>query len=214
METIAATHDHGALLGATQDLINTLELSDDGPTDSLATADAALAFLAERGLGHLDDLAAQARRDGDAWLARVLAARAALRDVWDAQVERRPASPDALAAINALLDRSPRVELRAAPTGVQVSHRHPDDDPTGEALARIATPLVEAIATGETTRFRVCANHDCRWVFEDESRAGRRRWCDMSSCGNRAKVRRYRERHKGAQDVHPATSPIAIIDEG
>jgi len=214
METIAATHDHGAVLGATQDLINTLELSDDGPTDSLATADAALAFLAERGLGHLDDLVAQARRDGDAWLARVLAARAALRDVWDAQVERRPASPDALAAINALLDRSPRVELRAAPAGVQVSHRHPDDDPTGEALARIATPLVEAIATGDTARFRVCANHDCRWVFEDESRAGRRRWCDMSSCGNRAKVRRYRERHKGAQDAHPATSPIAIIDEG
>jgi predicted RNA-binding Zn ribbon-like protein len=31
-------------------------------------------------------------------------------------------------------------------------------------------------------------------VFEDESRAGRRRWCDMATCGNRAKVRRYRAR--------------------
>ncbi len=213
MQTIAFTHDHGALLGATQDLINTLELSEDGPTDSLASTDSALAFLAERGLGHRDDLEAQARRDGDSWLARVLGARAALREVWDAQVERRPASAEALTALNDLLDRSPRVELRAAPTGVEVSHRHPDDDPTGEALARIATPLVEAIATGDTARFRICANHDCRWVFEDESRAGRRRWCDMSSCGNRDKVRRYRERHKGTPGATAGSQPIKFIDE-
>jgi predicted RNA-binding Zn ribbon-like protein len=216
MQTTISTHDHDASLGATEDLINTLELSEDGPTDSLATTDAALAFLAERGLGHQDDLEAQARHDGDAWLARVVAARAALREVWDAQVEQRPASTTALSTINALLDRSPRVELRAAPTGVEVSHRHPEDDPTGEALARIASPLVDAIAAGETARFRVCDNHDCRWVFEDESRAGRRRWCDMSSCGNRAKVRRYRERHKGGADTDAdATSPgpIAFIDE-
>lgn len=198
MQTIAFTHDHAAFLGATQDFINTLELDGDGgtPDDKLATPDAALAFLADRGLGHQDDLAAQARRDGDGWLPRVIGVRAALRDVWDAQVEHRPPPDAALATINGLLDRSPRIELRAAPAGVEVSHRHPEDDPTGEALARIATPLVEAIAAGETARFRVCANDDCRWVFEDESRAGRRRWCDMTSCGNRAKVRRYRERRR------------------
>ena len=92
MQTTIHTHDHDASLGATQDLINTLELSDDGPTDSLASPDAALAFLAERDLGHPADLEAQAGTDGDAWLARVIEARAALRDVWDAQVEQRPAS--------------------------------------------------------------------------------------------------------------------------
>ena len=52
----------------------------------------------------------------------------------------------ALATLNALLDRGPRVELRPTLAGVEVAHRHPDDDPTGEALARAATPLVEAIA--------------------------------------------------------------------
>jgi predicted RNA-binding Zn ribbon-like protein len=59
-------------------------------------------------------------------------------------------------------------------------------------------PLVKAIAAGETARFRICANDGCRWVFEDSSRAGRRRWCDMASCGNRAKVRRYRDRRRVA----------------
>jgi predicted RNA-binding Zn ribbon-like protein len=200
-------HDHAASLGASQDLINTLELSEDGATDSLATPHDAVVFLAQHGVAHHGDLGAQATREGDAWLPRVIAARAAMREIWDAVVEHRAPDDRAVATLNALLDRGPRVALRARPDGVEVTHRHPDDDPTGEALARIATPLVEAIAEGHTDRFRVCANHDCRWVFEDESRAGRRRWCDMSSCGNRAKVRRYRERKKGAGDDGPAVGP-------
>ncbi len=200
-------HDHTASLGASQDLINTLELGDDGPTDALATPEAGIGFLAHHGLGHEDALRAQASREGDRWLARIAAARSAMREVWDAVVEHRPPSSDALEMLNTLLDRGPRVELRGTADGVEVSHRHPDDDPTGEALARIATPLVEAIAEDRTARFRVCANDECRWVFEDESRAGRRRWCDMSSCGNRAKVRRYRERRKGAGGDGPAVGP-------
>ena len=38
---------------------------------------------------------------------------------------------------------------------------------------------------GETSRFRICANDDCRWVFEDTSRGGRRRWCDMRRAATR-----------------------------
>ena len=89
--------------------------------------------------------------------------------------------------------------------GIGVGHRHTEEDPTGEALARVIAPLVEALAAGDTDRFRICANDGCRWVFEDTSRAGRRRWCDMSSCGNRAKVRRYRSKHK-ADDEAATTS--------
>lgn len=208
MEPVAHHHDHEAGLGASQDLINTLALNDDGPRDDLATPHDAVAFLADRGVAHHEALSAQAQREGpDRWLGRVRDARAAMREVWDATVERRPPADDALVTLNAILDRSPRIELRAAPTGVDVAHRHPEEDPTGEALARVATPLVEAIAEGETDRFRICANDDCRWVFEDESRAGRRRWCDMSSCGNRAKVRRYRERRRAG-----GPGPIEILD--
>lgn len=31
----------------------------------------------------------------------------------------------------------------------------------------------------------------CGWLFLDVSRAGNRRWCDMRTCGNRAKVRAH-----------------------
>jgi predicted RNA-binding Zn ribbon-like protein len=36
--------------------------------------------------------------------------------------------------------------------------------------------------------------HDCRFVFYDQSKNGTRTWCSMRVCGNRAKVRRFREK--------------------
>ena len=144
---------------------------------------------------------------GDAWLRALYATRAALREVWDAQVEaphacdRRRSTPSTRSCAQA-----PRVELCLATAASAVGHRHTDDDPTGEALARVIEPLVEVLATGETDRFRICANDACRWVFEDRSRAGRRRWCDMTSCGNRAKVRRYRSKRKAADADEAGTT--------
>ncbi|MEO8274522.1 MAG: CGNR zinc finger domain-containing protein, partial [Chloroflexota bacterium] len=44
---------------------------------------------------------------------------------------------------------------------------------------------------------RVCANDRCRWAFFDSSPTGRRRWCDMRSCGNQAKAARHRARLRG-----------------
>jgi len=205
--TTAATHTHVVGLDASTALINTLELdgSDGTPDDHIPTVDDALAFFVDRGLGHADDLRSQAGRDGAAWMDRIREARAALRELWDAQVEGRAPDARSLATLNGILDRAPRVELRGTPAGVAVAHRHPDDDPTGEALARLAMPLVEAIAAGDTSRFRICDNDACRWVFEDASRAGRRRWCDMATCGNRDKVRRFRSRQRddAAADAPP-----------
>jgi predicted RNA-binding Zn ribbon-like protein len=40
-------------------------------------------------------------------------------------------------------------------------------------------------------RVRRCANEKCLWLFLDESKSGTRRWCDMASCGNRAKAHRH-----------------------
>ena len=46
--------------------------------------------------------------------------------------------------------------------------------------------------------FRICENDTCRWAFYDRSRPGTRRWCEMSSCGNRMKAARHRARIRGA----------------
>ena len=38
---------------------------------------------------------------------------------------------------------------------------------------------------------RVKACPSCAWLFVDTSNGRRRRWCDMRSCGNRAKAQRF-----------------------
>jgi predicted RNA-binding Zn ribbon-like protein len=57
---------------------------------------------------------------------------------------------------------------------------------------------------------RICANEECRWVFRDYSPAARRKWCDMSTCGNRAKAARHRERQK--HKVEPDLEPITLAN--
>lgn len=56
-------------------------------------------------------------------------------------------------------------------------------------------PLLEsavALLTGERLgRVVQCDGPDCTWMFLDTSRGRRRRWCRMSTCGNRAKARRH-----------------------
>jgi predicted RNA-binding Zn ribbon-like protein len=59
---------------------------------------------------------------------------------------------------------------------------------------RFALTLHSLLAQYPGTAIRPCADERCGWVFLDPS--GRRRWCEMSVCGNRAKARRYAQRHR------------------
>jgi predicted RNA-binding Zn ribbon-like protein len=70
-------------------------------------------------------------------------------------------------------------------------------DEVDQARAAIAGSLAHYLADHDVSRVRVCANDGCRWRFIDRSPTGRRRWCDMSTCGNRAKVARHRARRRG-----------------
>jgi predicted RNA-binding Zn ribbon-like protein len=66
-------------------------------------------------------------------------------------------------------------------------------------LAAIARSAAELIAEGASARLRVCSNPDCGLFFYDTSRSRRRRWCSMSRCGNRHKVRAFSRRHSAGR---------------
>lgn len=70
------------------------------------------------------------------------------------------------------------------------------------ALDQMLWPVVRSAAdlltSDEVGRVRECAADDCAWLFIDTSRGPRRKWCDMSTCGNRAKARRYYARHRSS----------------
>jgi predicted RNA-binding Zn ribbon-like protein len=51
------------------------------------------------------------------------------------------------------------------------------------------------MADGTWERMKACRADDCRWAFLDTAKNRSRAWCSMQSCGNRAKVAAYRERH-------------------
>ena len=44
------------------------------------------------------------------------------------------------------------------------------------------------------SRVRECDSETCEWLFLDLSHGRTRRWCDMQTCGNRAKAKRYHTR--------------------
>jgi predicted RNA-binding Zn ribbon-like protein len=50
---------------------------------------------------------------------------------------------------------------------------------------------VELMTSSNIEKLRRCAADNCDWLFLDMSKAGNRRWCDMTVCGNRTKAQRY-----------------------
>ncbi|MFH8881390.1 CGNR zinc finger domain-containing protein [Streptomyces californicus] len=65
-------------------------------------------------------------------------------------------------------------------------------------LSTVARDAVDLFTGAHAHRIRVCGAHDCRLLFVDTSRPGKRRWCSMERCGNRHKVRAHRARSSAA----------------
>jgi predicted RNA-binding Zn ribbon-like protein len=180
------------------DFLNTLELENGALVERLTSLDAAATWLATNGviadprwitrLGRRPDAAT-------ATLGRLVATRTALRDVAHAVAHDETPPRDAIDEVNRALDSRETVQLVASEDGVRLGHSH-QGDAVDDVLARIAEPIAREIGFGREDRFRICANDTCQWLFFDESRPGNRRWCDMATCGNRAKARRHRERQK------------------
>jgi len=119
--------------------------------------------------------------------------RAVLRALAERGAGADGARLDALSEINRVLGRSAgtrRVELRDDGTFVRAFVA------VGDAFAGLLIPIVEsaadALILAELERVRRCADPRCGRVFQDETKNGRRRWCDMATCGNRAKAARHR----------------------
>jgi len=200
----ASDHVHDAVpLDTAFDFLNTLELENGSLVERLSSLDTAVAWLVDAGVasdatavtGH-----ARSAAERDDVLHRLIATRTALRDVAHAVAHEQAPPRSAIVEVNRALASRERIELVAADDGVRLGHSHVGD-PIDDVLARIAEPIVREIGNGHDDRIRICASDTCRWLFYDESRAGRRRWCDMATCGNRAKAQRHRARQKETAEV-------------
>jgi predicted RNA-binding Zn ribbon-like protein len=57
---------------------------------------------------------------------------------------------------------------------------------------RLALASAELLASDQRSQIGACGR--CSWLFLDPSPTHRRRWCSMTTCGNRAKAERHRRR--------------------
>ncbi|MFD5747926.1 CGNR zinc finger domain-containing protein [Streptomyces sp. NPDC127033] len=157
-------------LALVQSLVNSLDI--ETGADRLGTAEGRAAF----GLAEHEVPAARALRE-------------ALRTACLAHAGVHPRGRST-AALDGLLAEAP---LRVAVDPAGGAALRPADAPDA-LLSRVAAAIAEASADGTWHRLKACEAEDCQWAFYDRSPAGRGRWCSMSLCGARAKMRAYRAR--------------------
>ncbi|MFD3545452.1 CGNR zinc finger domain-containing protein [Streptomyces sp. NPDC058655] len=163
------------------DLLNTRWVADGGPLDLFAGA---------AGLSRVEGLAVWLETTGLAdrfradapTLVHLLTAREAL-----ARAVADPADRSARALVDAVLEHG---RIRPTLTDRGPAERTEFDDPTWGPAWTAARNYLELLDSAPD-RIRGCASGSCVLHFHDTSRNGTRRWCSMSTCGNRAKASRH-----------------------
>jgi predicted RNA-binding Zn ribbon-like protein len=125
-----------------------------------------------------------------------LAWASSVRDALHAKVEENSGTPrdeDATGTLN----------RAAMETGLRLCFGCDDDNPIHTdaggvrgAVGRLLGTAFLAELDGTWERLRVCSSPTCNSVFFDRSKNRSGRWCDMKVCGNKSKVRAYRERQR------------------
>lgn len=93
-------------------------------------------------------------------------------------------------ALKALQHRS----LSRANGGYRWEWQAKGDNPLDRILWPMSQAAVDLLTSEQLRIVRFCEAPDCEWLFLDHSRNRSRRWCDMTTCGNRQKARRHYER--------------------
>lgn len=184
------------------DFVNTVAGRDQSPRDRLDSYGRLLEWAAESNLLPGKVLRTLARKSRDEptaavkALARAKALREGLFSLVSALASQRPPPEAALALLRAHWILGVQAhELRFSAGRVS-----PEFDGNATDLdliaAMVAYRLVEHVLPLPADRLRICEGPDCAWLFIDRSKAGRRRWCDMAVCGNKAKSRRFHARER------------------
>lgn len=181
------------------DFLNTLRIQGGRTTDDLAAPGALIAWLDAAGL-----LDSPGRADAVRSLpvARILLGeaqrlRSDVASLVDAHRSGTALEPHVVHALNRILAAGPTHMVVLAHDGRSALIEHEAGAGPLSALAPIARSAALLLVHTVPDRIRRCDDDGCGRWFLDTSKGGRRRWCSMSTCGNRAKAARYRRRAAG-----------------
>jgi predicted RNA-binding Zn ribbon-like protein len=127
-------------------------------------------------------------------VARLRELRESLLEIIVAAIEAREAPSDQLRQ----LERAWQEAAEHAYLGSTHGHVHPELSVERSGLEylrhELALRAMDLLGSLPMDRTRVCPGSACGWLFIDTSRGGKRRWCDMATCGNASKSRRHYQR--------------------
>ena len=129
----------------------------------------------------------------DADLADAIRLREATLRAVTARLDRRRPRPGDVDLLNDWT-RRPRLTPRLLRSGAVRR-----DGTAPELLATLAADALDLLAGADIDRVKTCTMPTCTRLYVDTSRAQNRQWCGMGGCGNRAKVRAFRERQRAAR---------------
>ena len=146
--------------------------------------------------GHFSHLSQQSPREAERALRAAIELREAMFEVIWAIVRHKAVPRTALRKLNEYLQRSAQHSSLVQAKEKFEWRFNVTPDNFEAPLWPIARAAAELLSSDHLEFVRACASETCQWLFLDLSKNHRRRWCDMTKCGNRAKVRSFYARQK------------------
>jgi predicted RNA-binding Zn ribbon-like protein len=184
------------------DFVNTVTARDTEPTDWIGSYATLLEWAALTGafskkdLSQLTMLARQEPAKAIAALGRTRSLREALCAIFYAITEQRAPARDDLALLDAARLAAAKAAKLVMKSDRLVQAWNVEESGLDLINHIVTARALDVLQDARLDRLRVCDGHDCGWVFIDTSKNGRRRWCDMATCGNTAKARRHYQRQR------------------
>jgi predicted RNA-binding Zn ribbon-like protein len=170
-------------------ILNTVPRVDGELVDSLQSDNDVLQWLSQAGWPIEKDLSSLRPSS-------LLNAARKLRETIRTLIERRKAEKRLdVSTLNEFLSGSrSHLELVTEKSGsLHLSRRWKRRTPE-EVLAPLAEATADFLTTADFDLVRRCESEDCVLWFYDRTKSHRRRWCSMTTCGNRHKVAAFRKR--------------------
>jgi predicted RNA-binding Zn ribbon-like protein len=129
-------------------------------------------------------------------LRRAIRLREALHATFAAVVEERTIPVESMDVLNAAVREAGGHERLTGSKGILMWEWIEPEHHLDSMLWPVARAAAQLLTSSELEFVRCCASNSCRWLFLDKTKNHRRRWCEMKTCGNRDKARRYYRRQK------------------
>ena len=180
LTTVADRETASGDIGLIQAFVNTVDLQD-GP-EELTDPNTLKAWLVAR------SLLGESHPVDESDLKHAIALREAIRGAIGPN-SGFPVYPVDIATLNGAATAS-GLRLRFGADGKP--RMEPEVTGSVGAMGRLVATLYSAMEDKNWTRLKLCGSQACRWAFYDRSKNHSSRWCNMASCGNREKARRFR----------------------